>query len=294
MKSTHHTIIAVVGPTASGKSDLAVEIAKKMGGEIISADSRQVYRGMDIGTGKITTQEMQGIPHHLLDVASPKRQFTVVQYQKLANQTIKKILEKGKVPILCGGTGLYIDAVLEGWQFPHANINKKLRKELEKKSTETLFLELKKLDLSFARRIDKHNRRRLIRALEILQSTQKKIAPLKKKPLPYQVQYVGLFPKWNLLRQKMHNRLESRLKDGMLQEIELLHTKEKLSWKRMESFGLEYKFIAQYLQNKISYEDMKIALERAIFQYAKRQMTWFKRNKKITWFKISSEALQRF
>jgi len=282
MKSTKY-IIAIVGPTASGKSDYAITIAKQVNGEVISADSRQVYRGMDIGTGKITKTEMRGIPHHLLDVASPKRQFTVVQYQKLANKSIKDIFRRRKTPILCGGTGLYIDAVLGGWKFPKAPVDKTLRKELEEASIEELFLRLKKTDPAFAKKIDRHNKRRLVRALEIILSTKEPIKPLEKHPLHYPITYIGIFPGWEILRGKIRKRLESRLNEGMVQEIELLHTKNKLSWKRLESFGLEYKFIALYLQNKISYEEMKTTLERAIFHYAKRQMTWFKRNKEIIW-----------
>mgnify|MGYP001600398353 CR=1 FL=1 len=286
-------IIAIVGPTASGKSDYAVTVALRLaqgkpnkirGGEIISADSRQVYRGMNIGTGKIIIQEMQGITHHLLDIASPKRQFTVVQYQKLANQAIEKILKEGKIPILCGGTGLYIDAVLEGWKFPKTPIDKVLRKKLEKESAEQLFLQLQKLDPKFAKKIDHNNKRRLVRALEIIHTTKETIQPLKKHPLPYTIEYIGLFPGWDTLKEKIHIRLESRIKEGMVEEVEHLHKKENISWKRLESFGLEYKYIALYLQDKLSYEEMKNSLEMAIFHYAKRQMTWFKRNKQIKWY----------
>jgi len=287
-------IIAVVGPTASGKSDYAVTITKQVNGEVISADSRQVYRGMDIGTGKITTHEMKGIPHHLLDVASPKRQFTVVQYQKLVNKTIKDLFRRGKTPILCGGTGLYIDAVLEGWKFPKAPVDKTLRKELEEASIEELFLRLKKTDPAFAKKIDRHNKRRLVRALEIILSTKEPIKPLEKHSLPYPITYIGIFPGWEILKEKIHKRLESRFKDGMIEEVKQLHGNKTVSWQRLESFGLEYKFIALYLQRKISHEEMKNNLERAIFHYAKRQMTWFRRNKKIIWFETSSEALQRF
>ena len=158
-------IIVVLGPTASGKSDLAVQLAKKIstfsrGAEIISADSRQVYKGMDIGTGKITKRGMAGIPHHLLDVKSPKIRFSVSEYQKLANQTIKKILKREKTPIICGGTGLYIDAVIESVAFPDIPPDYRLRKKLEKLPTNELFKKLKKLDPRRAKNIDKNNPRR--------------------------------------------------------------------------------------------------------------------------------------
>ncbi|MBU4078319.1 tRNA (adenosine(37)-N6)-dimethylallyltransferase MiaA, partial [Patescibacteria group bacterium] len=165
-------IIVVVGPTASGKSDLAVEIAKKYNGEVVSADSRQVYKGMDIGTGKITQKEMQGIKHYLLDVASPKTRFTVAQYQKKANQAIGEIIKKEKLPILCGGTGFYIQSIVDNIAIPKVKPDLKLRKNLEKQSAEELFEQLKKLDSERAKNIDKYNKRRLIRAIEIVLKTK--------------------------------------------------------------------------------------------------------------------------
>ena len=164
-------LIVILGPTASGKSDLAIKFAKKFNGEIISADSRQVYKKMDIGTGKITRKETKGVPHYLLDVVSPKRKFTVVQYRKLAIKAINKIFEKGKVPILCGGTGFYIQAVIDGVIIPEVKPDWKLRRKLEKKTTEELFKWLKKLDSKRAKIIDKKNKRRLVRALEVIIKT---------------------------------------------------------------------------------------------------------------------------
>ncbi|MEK7086778.1 MAG: tRNA (adenosine(37)-N6)-dimethylallyltransferase MiaA, partial [Patescibacteria group bacterium] len=163
-----HKIIVVLGPTASGKSDLAVKIAKKYGGEIISADSRQIYKGLNIGSGKITKKEMRDIPHYLLDVASPKRTFTVAKYQELARRKIQEIWKRDNLPIICGGTGFYIDAVLNNCLLPEIKPDWELRKKLEKKSTEELFSNLKKLDPRRAKNIDRHNKRRLVRALEII------------------------------------------------------------------------------------------------------------------------------
>ncbi|MDP2967519.1 MAG: tRNA (adenosine(37)-N6)-dimethylallyltransferase MiaA, partial [bacterium] len=168
-------LIVILGPTASGKSELAVRLAKKFNGEVISADSRQVYKGMDIGTGKITKKEMQNIPHHLLNVTSPKRRFTVAQYRKLALKAIDKIFKKGKIPILCGGTGFYIQAVVDGIVIPEVKPDWRLRSNLEQLSTEELFNRLKKLDPKRAKTIDKKNRRRLIRALEIVIKTKKPV-----------------------------------------------------------------------------------------------------------------------
>ena len=175
-------IIVVLGQTASGKSEFAVKLAKKfnppVGGEIISADSRQVYKGLDIGSGKIIKKEMKGVPHHLLDITSPKRTFTVYQYQKLAKKALKDIIKRGKIPIICGGTGLYIDSIIYGIKFPEVPPNPKLRKKLEKRTTEELFKQLQKLDPRRAQNIDKYNRRRLIRALEIIITTSKPVPTL--------------------------------------------------------------------------------------------------------------------
>ncbi|HDO23680.1 MAG TPA: tRNA (adenosine(37)-N6)-dimethylallyltransferase MiaA, partial [bacterium] len=163
-------VIVILGPTASGKSEMAVKLAKKFNGEIISADSRQVYRGMDIGTGKITQKEMRGIPHHLLDVASPKKVFTVIDFKKRAEKAIKDIIKRGKISIICGGTGFYIQAITGGISIPEVKPNWKLRKQLEKKNAEQLFKMLKKLDPKRSKTIDAKNPRRLIRAIELAQS----------------------------------------------------------------------------------------------------------------------------
>ncbi len=281
-------IIVIVGPNASGKSSLAVKIAQKINGEVVSADSRQVYKGMDIGTGKITKKEMRGIAHHLLDVASPKRTFTVVQYKKLAEKAIEKILKKNKVPILCGGTGFYVQAVVDGITIPQVKPNWKLRKELEKKSTKELFQILKKLDPARAKTIDKNNPRRLIRAIEIVKETKKPIPKIKKTP-KYDVLIIGIKKEKEELKKLIAERLKKRLKKGMIKEVEKLHN-VGVSWKKIENFGLEYKWIAKYLQKEISYNEMIEKLQKDIEHYAKRQMTWFKRDKRIIWIKNINEA----
>lgn len=274
-------IIAVIGPTASGKSALAVEIARFVGGEVISADSRQVYTGLDIGTGKVTKREMRGVPHHLLDVANPKRAMSVVQYERRATRAIRDILKRGKVPIICGGTGLYIDAVLTDTSFPQVPPNTKLRKELEKLSAEKLFKKLQKLDPMRAETIDAKNPRRLIRAIEI--ATTLGIVPAR-TPIAerYNTLYIGLTLGKEDLSKRINTRLLARIKRGMITEARRLH-EEGLSWKRMDSLGLEYRFLAQFLQNKITKTEMLELLETAIRQYAKRQMVWFKKNKGIGW-----------
>ncbi|MCX6759514.1 MAG: tRNA (adenosine(37)-N6)-dimethylallyltransferase MiaA [Candidatus Nealsonbacteria bacterium] len=283
-------LIVILGPTASGKSELAVRLAKKFNGEVISADSRQVYKGMDIGTGKITKKEMQNISHYLLDVASPKRRFTVVQYKKLAIKTINKIFKKGKIPILCGGTGFYIQAVLDGIVIPEVKPDWRLRSNLEQLSTDELFNRLKKLDPKRAKTIDKNNRRRLIRALEIVIKTKKPVPVSKKNPLPYPVLMLGIKKEKEELKKLINKRLLRRLKgEGMIEEVKKLR-KAGIFWKRLEEFGLEYRFIAQYLQKKLEYDEMINLLQKEIEHFAKRQLTWFKKDDRIHWFKNYKKA----
>jgi tRNA dimethylallyltransferase len=282
-------IIVVLGPTASGKSDLAVKIAKNFQGEIISADSRQVYKGMNVGTGKITKKEMQGIPHYLLDVVLPKRRFTVTQYRKLALKAIDKILKKGKVPILCGGTGFYIQAVVDGIIIPKVPPDWKLRKKLEKKSKKELYQTLKKLDPRRARTIEKENPRRLIRAIEIVLKTKKPIPSLKKRSLPYPVLMIGIKKSPEELKRRIKKRFFKWLKQGLIKEVKNLR-KSHLSWKRIEEFGIHYRIVAKYLQAKIDYQEMIESSIQEIQNYAKRQMIWFKRDRRIHWIKNYQEA----
>ncbi|MSR88010.1 MAG: tRNA (adenosine(37)-N6)-dimethylallyltransferase MiaA [Candidatus Zambryskibacteria bacterium] len=273
-------VLVIVGPTASGKSDLAVKLAKKFKGEIISADSRQVYKGLDIGTGKITKKEMRGIPHHLLDVANPKERFSASDFIKKAQQAITTIHRGGHIPIVVGGTGFYIDTLSGVVTIPNVPPNKKLRAKLGKKSNATLFKLLRKKDLKRARTIDNSNKVRLIRALEIVE-TLGKVPPRQPVTSTQRFIYVGLKP--SDLDKRIHKRLLDRI-DGIIIEAKRLK-QNGLSYKRMYELGLEYRYVALHLQKKISKEEMIGKLNTAIRQYAKRQMTWFKRNKKIKWFK---------
>ncbi len=297
-------IIAVVGPTASGKSELAVQIAKQVNGEIVSCDSRQVYRGMDIGSGKVpgewsvskksegTKQQhyvYKSIPHFGIDIASPKRQYSAAQFQKYAQRIIKDILSRNKIPVLCGGTGLWVDAVVSDTVFPAVKPNAILRKKLEKQSVEELFAMLKKKDPTRAETIDRKNPRRLIRALEIVLSTGKPV-PEVISATPYSVSWIGITKPEKILHQKIKRRLEQRLNQGMIKEVTTLQ-RSGISWARLESFGLEYKYCALILQKKISQVEFEQQLFVAIKQYAKRQMTWFKRNKDIHWVSNFPQAL---
>lgn len=281
-KETKPRVIAIVGPTASGKTSLSIEIARLVGGEVISADSRQVYTGLDIGSGKVTKREMRGVPHHLLDVASPKRTMSVVQYEKLATHAIKDILKRGKVPIICGGTGLYIDAILTNASFPEVPPNAELRKKLEGLSVEKLFRKLQKLDPARAETIDAQNPRRLIRAIEIATAIGK--VPERTESTPrYNTLWIGLTMPKEELEGRIHTRLIARMRHGMVAEAKRLRG-EGLTWKRMDSLGLEYRFLAQFLTGKLRKEEMIELLNIAIRQFSKRQMMWFKRNQNIKWF----------
>ena len=285
--SSKSNLIVIVGPTASGKSDLAVRLAKKFNGEIISADSRQVYRGLDIGTGKITKKEMRGIPHYLLDVVRPKKQFNVTHFTKLADEKIKKIIARGKTPIVVGGTGFWIDALIFGSVFPEVPPNPLLRRKLEKKSARELFLMLVNLDPKRARAIDAKNPRRLIRAIEIARALGK--IPKLKKHDRYNTLWIGINPLPEILREKIKTRLAARIHAGMITEAKNLR-KQGLAWKRFYELGLEYRFCADLLRKKISKEEFFQKLLYAIVHYAKRQRTWFKRNSQIHWIANAAEA----
>lgn len=286
----NNRLIVIVGPNASGKSEIAVKIAKAVGGEIVSADSRQVYKGMDIGSGKITKKEMAGIGHHLLSVTSPKSIFTVTRYRKLALSAIKKIQKNGQVPILCGGTGFYVQSVIDGIVIPEVKPNWKLRQKLEKISADKLFETLKKLDPARAKTIEAKNPRRLIRAIEIVKATKKPVPELKKMPLPYDILMIGVKKSAMTLKKLIAKRTEKRLKSGMVKEVQKLKD-SGLSWKKLEDFGLEYRAGAQYLQKKITREQMVETIKKEDWQYAKRQVMWFKRDSRIRWIKTPPQAL---
>ncbi|MFC1731312.1 tRNA (adenosine(37)-N6)-dimethylallyltransferase MiaA [candidate division KSB1 bacterium] len=277
-------IIVVVGPTSSGKSDLAVYIAKKWNGEVVSVDSRQVYRGLDIGSGKITKAEMKGVPHHLLDVANPKVVFTASDFVKAGNKAIEDILKKGKIPILAGGTGFYLSALLGEISLPSVEPNKKLRMSLEKLSNEKLLEKLRVLDPERADEVGLENTHRIIRAIEIARAIGKTPKQIKKSP--YSTLKIGISVDKKILEERINTRLLARLRKGMLAEAKKLH-KEGVSFKRMESLGLEYRYMARHLKGEISKEEMIETLKIKTRQYAKRQRTWFKRDKEINWFNLN-------
>lgn len=281
-------IIVIAGPTASGKSDLAISLAKRFDGEIISADSRQVYRGMDIGTGKVTKAEQKMAKHWLLDVASPRRQYSVAQWRREAKKLVKAIASRSRVPIVAGGTGFYIDSLVYGLTVPDVIPDAELRRKLQKKTAEQLFAQLKKKDPRRAREIDRHNRVRLIRALEIVLTTGKPVPrPGTKKE--YDVLYLAVSISMKKLEGRIEKRLDVRLKGGMIAEIQGLR-ESGVSWRRLENFGLEYRWVARFLQKKISRNEMRDGLLQDSIAYAKRQMTWWKKNEDIVWVTSSAQA----
>ena len=270
-------VIVILGQTATGKSALAVKIAKKLNGEVVSADSRQVYKGLDIGTGKITQKEMRGVPHHLLDVVNPKNKFTVAEYKELVEVKIKEIIARGKVPIICGGTGFYIDAITKGVVFPEVPPNNTLRKKLSTESVVALFKMLEKLDQNRARNIDAKNKVRIIRAIEITKTLGKVPEIIEKKP-PYKFIKIGLYLPLEKLKKKVEKRVKQMFNPpfgrGLLVEIRKLK-KAGISDKRLQELGFEYH---NPTYEKVVSETMK---------YAKRQIVWFKHDKEIEWFDVS-------
>ena len=313
-KKLKNKLIIILGPTATGKTKLAIKLAKLFKTEIISADSRQVYQGMDVGTGKDLKEytikktrkqknkkakkqeSKKTIPYHLIDVASPKKRFALAQYQKLAYQAIDKILEQNKIPFLVGGTGLYLQAIIDNYQLTDVKPDLKLRKILDKKSLKELQALIKKYNLVL-NQSDFNNKRRLIRRIEIRVAKKQENKKLKKQgnkkiiSLPkYESLILGLTLPKKELDKKIDLRLKQRLKkEGLIEEVKKLN-KQGLSWKKLEEFGLEYRLVSQYLQNKISYEEMAEKLAIAIHQFAKRQMTWFKRDQRIIWLKDFNQA----
>ncbi|MEN9552335.1 MAG: tRNA delta(2)-isopentenylpyrophosphate transferase, tRNA dimethylallyltransferase [Candidatus Parcubacteria bacterium] len=268
-------IIVVAGPTSSGKSDFAVDLALKVNGEVISADSRQIYRGLDIGTGKITREEMKGVPHHMLDICDINETFSVAQFRDKALPIIDDILSRGKMPIICGGTGYYIDAIIYENTLPEVPITPSLEEELSSVSTEELFKQLKDKDPRRASEIDSHNRVRIIRALEIIKAIGK--VPEKEEPVfRYDVEFYLLNPSKELLEERVHKRLLKRFEAGMIAEMESLIA-QGYEISVLASKGIEYKWMAKYLEQKISYEELVKRLRIATWQYAKRQRTWNKK-----------------
>ncbi len=296
-------IIAIAGTTASGKTALGVRLAQKFNGEIVSADSRQVYKGMDIGTGKDLAEyaaklkdgQTIKIPYHLIDVVEPNQDFSLAQFLELVHKAIGNILARRRLPIVVGGTGLWVQALVDGFVLPPVKPNLKLRQSLEKLPTPDLLAKLQAQNPQFVKKLspsDKQNKRRLIRYLEILS-----VRPTEPPPQPrpkYQALVLGITWPRPELKKRIYARLLERLeKEDMIGEVERLH-KAGVSWQRLKNFGLEYKWLSLYLTDEIDYETMVEKLSQAIFNFAKRQMTWLRRwqkqGAKIHWLSDEKEA----
>ncbi len=292
MKKARPKVIAVVGQTATGKSALAVLLAKNIpgGGEVVSADSRQVYRGLDLGSGKITKKEMRGVPHHSLDIFSPARTASVSQYAKQAGKAVEKIVRAGKVPVVCGGSGFYLDTLLRGMSLPEVPPQKDLRKKLEKLSLKELGAILNKLDKKRYETIDRQNPVRLIRAIEIATALGK-VPERERNAPPYEVLWIGLSQPEEKLRKAIRRRIDARMKKGMRKEAEGLLM--LYGPKRVRAWGLEYRLLADLIEGKIGRKEFDSLLETEIYRFAKRQMTWFKKHKDIHWLPASDKSLQK-
>ena len=275
-------LLVLLGPTATGKSDLGVELALEFNGEVISADSRQVYKNLDLGTGKILPSEMAGVPHHLLDIAEPEQQISSITWKQKAEQVITEILARDRKPILVGGTGFYIQTLTENVILPDARPSPELRRKLEKMTTEDLNEKIKAQDPKRAETIDPKNRRRLVRALEII-DTLGAVPKIKTGEKKYHTLKIGLDRPDEELKTRIKNRLKKRIDQGLITEGENLK-KAGLSDTRMEELGLEYRYLSRYLNGEISRNEMTEKIETTSWQYAKRQRSWFRRDRSIVWF----------
>ena len=285
-------LVAIVGSTATGKSEIAIQLAEEFNGEIVSADSRQVYRGMDIGTGKVLPEQQGRIPHYLLDVADPTETYTVAQYQTAAVKQIEDIQERGRLPFLVGGTGLYVRAVVDNLRIPPVPPQPKLRAELAKLSLTDLVKRLKAVEPVDYETIELKNRRRVERAIEISEGGGIPVREMRRHgPLLFDTLAIGVVRSEHELRERIERRLEERVKRGMVEEVKRLH-EQGVTWEKLEAFGLEYRRIAEYLQGKLTYEQATEQLRQDIIKFSKRQMTWFKRDRAIHWVENDDEAQQ--
>lgn len=290
-------ILAIVGMTATGKSALAIEVAKKFNGEIISVDSRQIYRGMDIGTNKeirdlgFENKEspgyvVGGILHHLIDIADPDQTITLADIQPMAFKIIEDILKRGKLPILVGGTGLYTSAIVENWQLPQAKPNLLLREELNQMSEAQLFSKLEAIDPEKAKTIDKQNRRRMVRALEIAENFAEE--PSKGEP-KYEALLLGIDMPREEVYQRINDRVDRMVKDGLVEEVKKLG--EKYGYETVAMSAVGYQQIGWHLQGKMSLAEAVEFMKKATRHYAKRQMTWWNKHGEVKWVKNTEEGM---
>ena len=281
---TKPRVIAVVGTNASGKSGLGIQLAAHFHGEVISADSRQVYKGLDLGSGKVTEEEMQGVPHHLLDVCEPGHFFSMADFQRLSYETIDDILSRGKTPFIVGGTGLYVDSVCDGYVLSNIEPDLNYRRELEKLQTEELYAML--IKVMPETEVDPRNRNRVMRVLEKIHDGDMRADT--KQPR-YDVLRLGVTWDRETLCRRIDERLKMRMQQGMLDEVQRL-IDAGVTRDFLYRLGLEYRYIAQYLLGEIPEKEVMLEeLAKAIKRFAKRQMTWFRRDKRIVWLDMRND-----
>lgn len=279
-------VVAVVGTNASGKSALGIELAKRFGGEIISADSRQVFRGLDLGSGKVTREEMQGVPHHLIDVREPGEFFSMADFQRMSYQIIDEIRGRGHLPMIVGGTGLYVDSVLDGYLLSDTEPDLAYRAELEKLTTPELYDML--VGLMPDVQVERNNRNRVMRMLERIHDGDDATPG---KQARYDSLRLGVSWPRDVLAKRIDERIEMRLEQGMIEEVQGL-LDSGVSTEFLLGLGLEYRFITQYLTGELPDKgEMLAKLAQAIRKFAKRQMTWFRRNPDIVWLDMAGDPL---
>jgi tRNA dimethylallyltransferase len=284
-------VVAIVGPTGVGKSALAIKIAQDFNGEIISADSRQIYRFMDIGTAKLPISERDMVPHHLIDIINPDQNFSLAQYQEMANTAIDDISSRGGLPILAGGSGLYVRALLEGWQIPKALPDMALRKNLEERAArgeaERLYEELKQLDKEAALRIDPRNVRRVIRALEINRDPNTSSKPIKVKP-PFEYIIIGLTACREGLYQRIDERVNNMITSGLVEEVKSLVVKG-YGFELPSMSGIGYRQIGYFLQGKIKLDEAIQQVKNESHRLVRQQYNWFSlKDGRINWFDVNA------
>ncbi|WP_078382770.1 tRNA (adenosine(37)-N6)-dimethylallyltransferase MiaA [Sutcliffiella halmapala] len=285
-------VIVIIGPTAVGKTKLSVELAKRVNGEIISGDSMQIYKEMDIGTAKVTHEEMQGVPHYLIDIKEPTEPYSVAEFQQDVRKLIQNITQKGCVPIIAGGTGLYIQSVLYDYQFSDTGKDEEIRLRIEKQvleqGIEEVYEELRRIDPISAENIHPNNVRRVIRALEVFYSTGKTMTEYQQsqnQELLYDVAYVGLTMDRETLYDRINLRVDLMVKEGLLEEVEKLYRKGIRECQSIQAIG--YKEIYAYFDGKVTKEQAVDALKQNSRRYAKRQLTWFRNKMDVTWFDMT-------
>jgi len=286
-------LIAIVGPTASGKTALGIALAHTFGGEIVSADSRQIYRGMDIGTAKPTPVERHAVPHHLIDIKDPNENYTVADYQRDAIAAINDIIARGNVPLLVGGTGLYVRAVLENLDIPKTVADPELRARIEKDiavvGLAAVFKQLVALDPEAAYVVDPKNPRRVVRALEVARATGVPFTAQRATRAPlFDALALGLNPAPELLRGRIDRRVDEMMRDGLVNEVTTLIKKYGKTSPAFDAIG--YREVINYLNGETSIEDAAAAIKINTWHYAKRQMTWFKKYKPTRWIEDGSTA----